>query len=214
VSDQIHGPAALPSGKEPSGTHWIGGWVGPTASLNSEAKRKIKPLQCPYLESNPGHPFRMLVTILSYKRSVGVKCPGLSHIRDANNEDSLIAAISDYNLLYKVQFFSLFVPQGSDIPVDRVSFGKGGGRTPWTQSQPLREASNRTKHRQARKNNHDQARFKPTIPCALVVNFIFLGIQNSTISLNVNRKRMNFYFSHFITRCYRSVVLIIITFTR
>jgi hypothetical protein len=25
---QLHAPAALLLGKEPSGTHWIGGWVG------------------------------------------------------------------------------------------------------------------------------------------------------------------------------------------
>jgi hypothetical protein len=32
VSGQLHAPAALPPGKEPPGTHWIGGWVGPVIS--------------------------------------------------------------------------------------------------------------------------------------------------------------------------------------
>jgi hypothetical protein len=30
VSGQLQAPAALPSGKESSGVHRIGGWVGPT----------------------------------------------------------------------------------------------------------------------------------------------------------------------------------------
>jgi hypothetical protein len=28
ASDQLHAPAFLQPGKEPAGTHWIGGWVG------------------------------------------------------------------------------------------------------------------------------------------------------------------------------------------
>jgi hypothetical protein len=31
---------ALPSGLGPPGTDWIGGWVGPTAGLDAEAKKK------------------------------------------------------------------------------------------------------------------------------------------------------------------------------
>jgi hypothetical protein len=50
VSGQLHEAAALPtSGKSP-GTHWIRGWMGPRASLNSVVKRKI-PSLC--WESNP-----------------------------------------------------------------------------------------------------------------------------------------------------------------
>jgi hypothetical protein len=40
VSGQLHAPAALPQGKEP-GTHWIGGCVGPRASLDTVVKGKI-----------------------------------------------------------------------------------------------------------------------------------------------------------------------------
>jgi hypothetical protein len=41
VSGQRHDPAALyPQGKDP-GTHWTGGWVGPTAGLDTEARGKI-----------------------------------------------------------------------------------------------------------------------------------------------------------------------------
>jgi hypothetical protein len=41
VSGQRHAPAALyPWGKDP-GTHCTGGWVGPRAGLDAEARRKI-----------------------------------------------------------------------------------------------------------------------------------------------------------------------------
>jgi hypothetical protein len=52
VNGQLHAPAALPQGKSPS-THWIGGWVGPTAVLDAVVKRKI-PSTC--RESNPRTP--------------------------------------------------------------------------------------------------------------------------------------------------------------
>jgi hypothetical protein len=35
ASGQRHAPAALPPGKEPPGTYWIGGWVGPTTGLDA-----------------------------------------------------------------------------------------------------------------------------------------------------------------------------------
>jgi hypothetical protein len=38
VIDQLHAPPALTLGKTPI-THWIGGCVGPTASLNAVEKR-------------------------------------------------------------------------------------------------------------------------------------------------------------------------------
>jgi hypothetical protein len=41
VSGQLHASAALPPWKEPPGTHWIGGWVGPRAVLDAMVKRKI-----------------------------------------------------------------------------------------------------------------------------------------------------------------------------
>jgi hypothetical protein len=40
VSGQLHAPAALP-GEIVPGTHWIGGWVGPRAVLDTVVKRKI-----------------------------------------------------------------------------------------------------------------------------------------------------------------------------
>jgi hypothetical protein len=50
VSGQRHDPAALyPRGKN-YGTHRIGGWVGPRAGLDAEARRKIL---CPCRGSNP-----------------------------------------------------------------------------------------------------------------------------------------------------------------
>jgi hypothetical protein len=35
VSGQLHAPVSLPPGKEPPGTHWIGGWVGPRSGLEA-----------------------------------------------------------------------------------------------------------------------------------------------------------------------------------
>jgi hypothetical protein len=55
VSGQCHAPAMprfTPRERTPS-THWIGGWMGPRASLDAEAQRKIL---CPCRGSNPGHP--------------------------------------------------------------------------------------------------------------------------------------------------------------
>jgi hypothetical protein len=51
VSGQLHAPAALALGKEPSDTHWIGGWVGPRAGLDDVEKRKF--LTLPGLELDP-----------------------------------------------------------------------------------------------------------------------------------------------------------------
>jgi hypothetical protein len=53
VSGQVHAPAALTPGKEPLGTHWVGGWVGPRAVLDTVVKRKIPSL---HRESNPRTP--------------------------------------------------------------------------------------------------------------------------------------------------------------
>jgi hypothetical protein len=41
VSGQRHAPAALYTGENTPGTHWTGGWVGPRAVLDTEAKGKI-----------------------------------------------------------------------------------------------------------------------------------------------------------------------------
>jgi hypothetical protein len=53
MSGQFHAPAALPPGKEPPSTHWIGGWVGSRAILDVVVK-KIIPSPCQ--ESNPRTP--------------------------------------------------------------------------------------------------------------------------------------------------------------
>jgi hypothetical protein len=41
MSVQLHVPAALPPGEKVPGTHWIGGWVGPTACLDDVEKTKF-----------------------------------------------------------------------------------------------------------------------------------------------------------------------------
>jgi hypothetical protein len=53
VSGQLHAPTALPTGKEPLITHWIGSWVGSRVVLDSVMKRKIP---SPRRESNPRTP--------------------------------------------------------------------------------------------------------------------------------------------------------------
>jgi hypothetical protein len=60
VNEQLHAPAALLSGERSLGTHWIGGWVGPRAGLDTVVKRKIL---SPCQESNPDRPSRSLVVI-------------------------------------------------------------------------------------------------------------------------------------------------------
>jgi len=50
VSGQLHVPAALPPGKVPSGTHWLGGWVNPRAVLDAVVKREI---HSPFRPSKP-----------------------------------------------------------------------------------------------------------------------------------------------------------------
>jgi hypothetical protein len=62
VSGQLHAPAALPPGKEPSGTHLIGDWVDPRAGVNALATRKIL---CLCRKSNPSRPAQRLLTILT-----------------------------------------------------------------------------------------------------------------------------------------------------
>jgi hypothetical protein len=60
VSGQRHAPAALlPPGKDP-GTDWTGGWVGPRAGLDTEARGKIL---CPCRESNPIFRSRYMKTL-------------------------------------------------------------------------------------------------------------------------------------------------------
>jgi hypothetical protein len=53
VSCQLHAPAAFNPRERASGTHWIGGCVGPKAVLDAVVKRKIP---SPRWESNPRTP--------------------------------------------------------------------------------------------------------------------------------------------------------------
>jgi hypothetical protein len=43
VSGQLHTAATVPLGKYP-GTHWIGGWVDPTASLDVAEEKNFLPV--------------------------------------------------------------------------------------------------------------------------------------------------------------------------
>jgi hypothetical protein len=63
MSGQFHAlDALLPQERAPS-SHWIGGWVGPRASLDTEEKRKISTLSLTGIE--PSFPACRLVTTLS-----------------------------------------------------------------------------------------------------------------------------------------------------
>jgi hypothetical protein len=52
VSGQLHTPTALLLGRSP-GTYWVGGWMGPRASLDAVDKRKILPFQDQTLAVQP-----------------------------------------------------------------------------------------------------------------------------------------------------------------
>jgi hypothetical protein len=41
MSGQLHAPAALPPGERALDTHWIGGWVHPSAGLDDLEKLKF-----------------------------------------------------------------------------------------------------------------------------------------------------------------------------
>jgi hypothetical protein len=71
VSGQCHAPAALhPQQKDPD-THWIGGWVGPRADLDTEATGKIQCLCWGIEPRSPGHPARRQTLYwLSYPSSL------------------------------------------------------------------------------------------------------------------------------------------------
>jgi hypothetical protein len=53
VRGQVHAPAALPPRERSPGTHWIGGWVGPSAFLDAMVRRKTS---SPCRESSPRTP--------------------------------------------------------------------------------------------------------------------------------------------------------------
>jgi hypothetical protein len=58
MSGQLHASAALTPAKDPASTHWIGGWMGPSAVLDTVMMRKIP---IPRQESNPRTPIAQLV---------------------------------------------------------------------------------------------------------------------------------------------------------
>jgi hypothetical protein len=49
VSGQNHAPAGINLQGKDSGTHWMGGWVGPRAGLDTETRGK-NPLPLPGIE--------------------------------------------------------------------------------------------------------------------------------------------------------------------
>jgi hypothetical protein len=81
VSGQLHAPASLPPGKD---THWIGGWVGPRAVLDTVVKRKIPN---PRQESNPRTPIVQPVAQRYADWAITAVMPVLMlcHLRHAEN---------------------------------------------------------------------------------------------------------------------------------
>jgi hypothetical protein len=71
-----------PQGKSP-GIHGIGGWVGPRASVDAVAKRRIPSF--PRRELNPGRPACNLVTILTQ-----LSCLLWSNYSTANRQGELV----------------------------------------------------------------------------------------------------------------------------
>jgi hypothetical protein len=65
VSGQRHALPCFTPGERISGTHWIGGWVGPRAGLDAGPRRKIL---CHCRGSNPNRPARsQTLYCLSYR---------------------------------------------------------------------------------------------------------------------------------------------------
>jgi len=64
VSGQLHAPVALPPGKEPPVTHWIGGCVGPRAGLDAVVKKKIS------LRSILMLPFHLILILNDYLQEI------------------------------------------------------------------------------------------------------------------------------------------------
>jgi hypothetical protein len=58
VSGQRHAPAALSPGERTPGTHCTGGWVGPRAGLDTEARGKILSSLLGIEPRSPGRPAR------------------------------------------------------------------------------------------------------------------------------------------------------------
>jgi hypothetical protein len=64
ITDQFHAPSAVAPRKEPPGTHWIEGWVGPTRLC------RIDKIILPLREPNLGRPLGGLsLCRLSYQGS-------------------------------------------------------------------------------------------------------------------------------------------------
>jgi hypothetical protein len=71
---QLHAPATSSSGKEPPGTHWVGGWVGPRVGVHDVEKRKFL--------TPPGLELRLLGSPARSQSLNQLSYPGSSQERD------------------------------------------------------------------------------------------------------------------------------------
>jgi hypothetical protein len=99
ASGQLNAPAASPPRKEPPGTHWIGGWVGPRAVLDVVVKRKIPSLR---RESNPRTPIVQPLAsmdMFQYRKSLYIETNMANVKRGAEIDDTLIRKQVDSRLI-------------------------------------------------------------------------------------------------------------------
>jgi hypothetical protein len=141
VSSQLHAPAALPPRKRAPGTHWIGGWVGPTAVLDAVVKRKIP---SPRRQSNPRTPINN-----NYNR-MWVKCERIYHHHHHHHHSNYrpFTACSDSEFNFWTLWIFWIV-----------------GRTPWMGDQPdARPLPTQDNTTQRRHTSIPRAGFELTIP--------------------------------------------------
>jgi len=105
------------SGKSP-GIHWIGGWVGPRASLDTVAKKKF--LTC--WESNPGHPAAHSWVTLLIERDWATQAS--EHVYRNVNKNRLISTtnlltwnncIRNVTNIWSEMYFFQYRDEGSDF---------------------------------------------------------------------------------------------------
>jgi hypothetical protein len=135
-------------GERTPGTHWTGGWVGPRASLDAEARRKIL---CLCRGSNPGRTFRSqtlywLIYPLGNQNIRGGEGPKLDY-KKAIKEEEVVAA--DSNLKQMKLMFLPNIPLNKPVLQNPVTSHRRvlnekkqvPGRTSIQCSYPYREAN-------------------------------------------------------------------------
>jgi hypothetical protein len=148
VSGQLHASVALPPRERAPGTHWIGGWMGPRAGLDTVSKRKT-PSSC--RESNPDHPIGQSIA--------------------SRYTDRAIRALSNKSHHHHHHHHLQGIGQ-RPVPVQKFNFWTYEsiwtfGRTPWTGDQPNARPLPTQDNTTQKKRGHTsmpRAVFEPAIP--------------------------------------------------